>query len=215
MLRLLFILFLAISPYILKAQAIDPKHTFNIELGLPNGFSNKPFKNIMQGLVNVAPFYQYAFKKQLVLGAGLRYSYFTINEFKITEPVNGGMHSAGIFLKAGWEKFHNERFATDLSVKFGYTQNYFVSDRSDSSSIITTINQVNSTYIEPSIGFIVTVDEFSSYRLFIGYGFQGFGFRPNHIGLDSFGGYDPKDFNKSTSFLIVGFGYTHYFKPKS
>ena len=35
-----------------SAQVIEPKHTFNVELGLPNGFTNEPFKNIMQGLVN-------------------------------------------------------------------------------------------------------------------------------------------------------------------
>lgn len=212
MLRLLFILLVAIAPHLLKAQAIDPKHTFNIELGLPNGFSNKPFKNIMQGLVYVSPYYQYALKNQLIFGAGLNYTYFAINQFKLTTKVRGGVHSGGFFLKAGWEKFHNERFATDLSVKFGYTQNYFVTDKSDSTE--TLIYQVNSSYVEPTIGFILTVDEFSSYRLFIGYGFQGFGYRPNMIGLESFDGYDPKDYNKVTSFLVVGFGYTHYFKAK-
>ena len=213
MLKYILIITISCSTFLLKAQVIDPKHTFNIELGLPNGLVNKPFKNIMQGLVNVAPYYQYKFNKQLVVGLGIRYSYFAINEFKVSEPTYGGMHTGGIFLKAGWEKFHTDHFATEIGLKLGYTQNYFVSDRNDSLGMNPRI--VNSTYLEPSIGLILTADEQSSYRLVVSYAFQGFGFRPDLIGLQTLGGYDPKDFNKVTSFLIVGFGYTYYFKPKN
>lgn len=213
MVKYLVILFFSIAPLISEAQVINPKHTFNVELGLPNGFVNKPFKNIMQGLVNVAPYYQYKFKKEIVVGIGIRYSYFAINEFKVSEPTYGGMHSGGVFLKVGWEKFHTDHFATEIGLKFGYTQNYFVSDRNDTLGLNPRI--VNSTYLEPSFGLILTADEQSSYRFVVSYAFQGFGFRPDLIGLQTLGGYDPKDFNKVTSFLIVGFGYTYYFKPKN
>jgi hypothetical protein len=212
MAKYLLILFVSISAFVSDAQVIDPKHTFNIELGLPNGMTNKSFKSIMQGLVNVAPYYQYKINKQIVVGIGVRYSYFAINEFKVSDPTYGGMHSGGIFFKTGWEKFHTDHFATEIGLKFGYTQNYFVSDRNDSLGVNPRI--VNSTYLEPSIGLILTADEQSSYRLVVSYAFQGFGFRPDLIGLQSLGGYDPSEFNKVTSFLIVGFGYTYYFKSK-
>ena len=213
MVKYIVILFFSLAPFMSEAQVINPKHTFNVELGLPNGFVNKPFKNIMQGLVNVAPYYQYKFKNEIVVGIGIRYSYFAINEFKVSEPTYGGMHSGGVFLKVGWEKFHTDHFATEIGLKFGYTQNYFVSDRNDSLGLNPRI--VNSTYLEPSLGLILTADEQSSYRFMVSYAFQGFGFRPDLIGLQTLGGYDPKDFNKVTSFLIVGFGYTYYFKAKN
>ena len=213
MVKYLFILLFSFSAFLLNAQVINPKHTFNIELGLPNGFVNKPFKNIMQGLVNVAPYYQYKLNKQFIVGLGVRYAYFAINEFKVPKPTYGGMHSGGIFVKAGWERFHTEHFATEIGLKFGYTQNYFVTDRNDSLGLNPV--QVNSTYLEPSFGLILTADERSSYRLVVSYAFQGFGFRPDLIGLETFGGYNPADFNKVTSFLIVGFGYTYYFKSKN
>ena len=196
-----------------NAQITEPKHTFNVELGLPNSFSNKPFKSIMQGLVSVEPYYQYAFKNHLTIGAGLKYGYFAVNEFKVPQKVYGGMHSAGGFLKVGWEKFHNDRFATDFSVKVGYTQNYFKTDLND--SISGGPIQVNSTYLEPSIGLILAADEFSSYRLVIAYSFQGFAFRPTMIGLESFGEYEPKELSPISTALIIGFGYTHYFKSKN
>jgi hypothetical protein len=195
-----------------SAQVIEPKHTFNVELGLPNGFTNEPFKNIMQGLVNFSTYYQYDFKNHLTAGAGIRYGYFAINEFKVPKPVYGGMHSTGAFLKVGWEKFINDRFAIDLGVKVGYSQHYFDTDRNDSAGLNPV--QINSVYIDPTLGLILTADEVSSYRLFISYAGYGFGFKPSMIGLETFGGYDPAQFDKLTGFLIVGFGYTFYFKSK-
>ncbi|MFO0494420.1 MAG: hypothetical protein ACK50Y_02720 [Flavobacteriia bacterium] len=195
-----------------SAQVIEPKHTFNVELGLPNGFTNEPFKNIMQGLVNFSTYYQYDFKNHLTAGAGIRYGYFAINEFKVPKPVYGGMHSTGAFLKVGWEKFINDRFAIDLGVKVGYSQHYFDTDRNDSAG--NNPIQLNSFYVDPTMGLILTADEVSSYRLFFSYASYGFGFKPSMIGLETFGGYDPSGFNKVTGFLIVGFGYTFYFKSK-
>jgi len=213
MTKSLFILLFLVVFGTVNAQITDPKHTFNVELGLPNSFSNKPFKSIMQGLVSIEPYYQYAFKNHLIVGGGLKYSYFAINEFKVPKKVYGGMHSGGAFVKVGWEKFHSDHFATDVSLKMGYTQNYFVTDRND--SISGGPVQVNSTYLEPCIGLILTADEFTSYRLVIGYSFQGFAYRPEMIGLETFSGYDPSEYNRVSTALIVGFGFTHYFKPKN
>jgi hypothetical protein len=166
----------------------------------------------MQGLVNFSTYYQYDFKNHLTAGAGIRYGYFAINEFKVPKPVYGGMHSTGAFLKVGWEKFINDRFAIDLGVKVGYSQHYFDTDRNDSAGLNPI--QLNSVYIDPTLGLILTADEVSSYRLFISYAGYGFGFKPSMIGLETFGGYDPAQFDKLTGFLIVGFGYTFYFKSK-
>lgn len=196
-----------------QSQTIEPKHTFNIEMGLPNSFTNKPFKDIMQGLVSFEPYYQYKFPKNIIVGAGLKYNYFTINQFKVPIKVLGGMHTGGAFIKVGWEKFHSDRFATDFSMKAGYTQNYFYSTENDTAGA--NPRQVNCSYLEPTMGFILTADEFASYRFFVSYAFQGFGFRPDMIGLETFGGYDPSESNSVSSYLIVGFGYTYYFSNKN
>lgn len=213
MVKFIFIVCFCSFQLLSKAQEIEPKHTFNLELQLPNGFTNAPFKDFMQGLVNVAPYYQYTFKNQIIIGAGVRYSYFAVNEFRVPIPVYGGVHTGGAFIKTGWEKFHSDRFATDLSLKIGYTQNYFVTDLND--SIPTNRTQVNSVYLEPSFSLILTADEFTSYRLVIGYGIQGYAFKPSMIGLETFGGYNMKQFSKSTSFLLIGFGFSYYFKSKN
>lgn len=196
-----------------SAQMISPKHTFNVELGLPNSMGNKPFNKMMQGLANLNVYYQYAFANSLAIGGGLRYSFFEVNEFRVPEPLDGGMHSAGAFLKISREKFHSDRFGTDMGVKFGYSLNYITTDLNE--KIGRNPYQNEATYIEPCIGLVLSADEFTSYRFHIGYAFQGFGFNPNMLGTESSDGYSQKDFDKSTHYLVIGFGFTYYFKPKT
>ena len=66
-----------------EAQDMEIDDSFVFELGLPNGFVNAPFKNIMQGVVYVSPMYQYTLKSGILFGAGVHYSYFNINQFRI------------------------------------------------------------------------------------------------------------------------------------
>ena len=70
-LRILLLLFVVKA--CVFAQEFQPKHTFNFELGLPNSFSNKAFNDVMQGLVQVEPYYQYAFKNGIIAGIGFGY----------------------------------------------------------------------------------------------------------------------------------------------
>lgn len=189
---------------------IVPKYTFNIELGLPVATGNKPFNDIMQGLVAVSTYGQYSFPFHLNAGVGIHYSYFTINEFSVPSPVFGGVHSGSAFVKVGWDKFHNDRFATDFGVKVGYTQNYFTTDLNKENDVNPVM--IQSSFTEATASFILSADSRNSYRWIVGYGIQGFGFQPKNIGLTSNEGYDPDSFNKLTQYLVVGFGYTYYFR---
>ena len=206
-----FVFFL--NPLCNYSQSMDLDDSFTIELGLPNSFSNQPFKEIMQGLVSVSPYYQYAFKTGLAFGVGGHYSYFAVNEFSIPSAVYGGMHTLAGFFKISHEKFWGERFGTDFGIKFGYAHSMVKTDALLSQG--TLLHVIQSSYIEPVLGLILSSDEANSYRLTIGYPFYGFGFKPWTIGIDSDLGYDTNSFNRVSSFLIVGFGYTHYFNGKS
>lgn len=195
---------------------IEPKHTFTIELGMPVPVANQSFR-VMSGIVALSPYYQYRLPNSLTFGAGLNFHYLQINKTKVpsSEPAVGGMYSGGVFLKVGHEKFHNERFATDIGMKVGYSQTYFDTDFND--SIYGAPQKTNSITISPTLGLILNVDEFSSYRLTIGYAFQGFGFSPQRLGISTNSSYlngvvyDPATFNNPTQYFIFGFGFTHYF----
>lgn len=196
-----------------NSQSIDPDDSFTIELGLPNSFVNQPFKDIMQGLVCVSPYYQYAFKGGFAVGVGGHYTYFAVNEFSLPSAVYGGMHTVAGFLKFSHEKFWGERFGTDLGIKFGYAHTMVKTDALSSQG--TLLHIIQSTYVEPVVGLVLSSDEANSYRLTIGYPLYGFGFKPWTIGLDSELGYETSEFSRISSFLTVGFGYTHYFNGKS
>ncbi len=194
---------------------IEPKHSFTLELGLPNTFTNKAFREIMQGLVHVSPNYQYAFKNGFALGVGGRYSYFAINEFRVPSKVFGGNHSFGGFVKIGHEKFYSELFAIDAGVKLGYAQNIFYSDLLRSRGI--DVVSKASIYVEPIIGLVLASSESDTYRFSIGYSFFNNSFKPWDIGFEEGNeiGYTAKELSHISSFLTVGFGYTHHFNGKA
>jgi hypothetical protein len=197
----------------LMAQGMDIDDSFTFEIGLPNSFVNKPFKDFMQGLVSVSPYYQYTLEKGFAFGAGAHYSYFAVNEFNVPSAIYGGMHCLGGFVKLGHEKFWRERFGTDIGVKFGYMHSMIKTDALFEDGI--RLNVLQSIYIEPNIGLVLASDDSNSYRLTIAYPFYGFGFRPWDIGVEGNAGYETEEFDRTSSFLIVGFGYTHYFNGKS
>lgn len=195
-----------------NAQDMEIDDSFVFELGLPNGFVNAPFKNIMQGVVYVSPMYQYTLRSGIMFGAGVHYSYFNINQFRINQKISGGMHNGAAFIKLGHEKFWTPSLATDIGVKAGFAQTAFVTDTLKSMGI--TYNSKQSAYIEPNIGICLAADVNASFRLTIGYAFYGFGFKPWDIGINSDLGYSASDLNKVSSYLIVGFGYSRYFNGK-
>ncbi len=190
----------------------DQKLTFNVNLSLPHATSNQPFKTIMKGLVNAEVSGQYTMPFGLAFGAGFRYLYFDINEFRTPYRVYGGMHSYAGFAKVGYEKFLTPRFAIDLHVKVGLSANQFFSDTLKRTGVKYIKDQ--SIWVEPTLGLVLAVDEFSSYRLNVGYAFQGFGFGLPKIGVYTNGGYNPADYSKITNYLLVGFGYTYYFHER-
>ena len=194
------------------AQDMEIDDSFVFELGLPNGFINAPFKNIMQGVVYVSPMYQYTLRSGLMFGAGVHYSYFNINQFRINQKISGGMHNGAAFIKLGHEKFWTPSLATDIGVKAGFAQTAFVTDTLKNMGI--TYNSKQSAYIEPNIGICLAADVNASFRLTIGYAFYGFGYKPWDIGINSDLGYSASELNKVSSYLIVGFGYSRYFNGK-
>jgi len=205
----IFLISVFLYSTVIKAQNIVPKASFHVNFGLPVNTANPSFKGIMQGLVNGSTHFQYTLKNALCFGLGINYTYFSLNEFKISEANKGGIHMASAFLKVGHEKFHSAVFGTDFGLKMGYSVNFLNSDtiRVNEGGM----RKVESLYIEPNFGFMLAMDETTTIKLAIGYAIQGFGFRPTLIGLASDGAYNPIFFDKPTQYITIAFGYTHYF----
>jgi hypothetical protein len=191
---------------------IEFDDSFTFEIGLPNAFTNIANKDIMQGLVCVAPQYQYASKSGFAFGIGLHYTYFNVNEFRVSQKVFGGIHTGAAYLKLGHEKFWNDIFGTDIGIKVGYLESYANTDLLRAKGI--RFERKQALVIEPTIAFVLASDVNASYRFIISYPFYGYSFTPEMIGIDSNVGYTKDELAKSNSFLTVGFGYTFYFNGK-
>ncbi|MBU2018484.1 MAG: hypothetical protein KJ941_02455, partial [Bacteroidetes bacterium] len=135
---------------------------------------------------------------------------FNVNEFKVAEPLFGGMHTPAVFIKLGHEKFHSSSFGTDFSVKVGYAENIISTNLNRENGVDP--YRVNSTYVEPVIGLILVSDEQTAFKFNFSFATYGFGFRPNYLGLKSNSGYNKDDFSTNVTYISVGFSYVHYFR---
>ena len=205
---LLFVSIVLLSFLNVAQTDFAPRGSFKVELGLPNNATNNAFRELMQGLVVVTPSYQHTFDNSFSMGAGLRYSYFNVNQFKNNAGISGGMHTTGAFGKIGREKFYGN-FGVDYGVRIGYTMN------------ISTTNAIQDSlggpyisdggFVEPTLGLSLMSSEKSSFRLALSYAFHAFVFKPEHLGLDEFSGLNPDNLDALTTYFTIGFGYSYYF----
>lgn len=206
---LLFLLSLTSTTY--SQTEFAPNGSFKVEISLPNNVTNKAFHELMQGLVTVTPSYQYTFDNSFAIGGGLRYGFFNVNEFKNNVGMNGGLDMVGAFVKIGQEKFYG-KFGLDYGVRIGYSMNLFMTNKNK--ELLGKPYVDNSGFVEPTIGFALMASENTSFRLALGYAFHAFQFRPEQMGVDTFGGIDPSSLNELTTYFTIGFGYSYYFGRK-
>lgn len=197
--------------YMSSITDIHPKHSFTVEVGMPIMLGNKFRKTYMDGLVYFSPYYQFTFENNLAIGAGAIYNFYKIKSLATYENIYGGSHSVGAFFKIAHEKFHSTRFGTDIGVKMGAMQAFYNSNK------LKDLGKKSAdlgVYIEPNIGFVLTVSEKSSFRFVAGYSILSVPFTNETIGMEAQGGMAGKDFRKIQQGLVLGFGYTFYAKTR-
>lgn len=192
----------------LHAQIGNDKLNFTIEAALPSGRANPAFRNYLNGLVSAHPKVEVKFGRQFYAAIGGKYSYYSISEFKVPNKMRGGAHTYGGFIEAGWNKWQTERFALELGLKVGVAQTQFVTDSTRKIGI----QRVNAIFLEPTISFILAADEAVAYRWIVGYDISGYAFKPSHVGIVGNGGFSDNELKKASQTLIVGFGFSYYFK---
>ena len=207
--KYLLIIYIVLIAFFNSAQTdFSPTGSFKVELGLPNIATNNAYRDLMQGLVVITPSYQYTFDNSFSLGAGLRYSYFNVNEFKNNAGISGGMHMTGAFGKIGMEKFYGN-FGLDYGVRIGYAMNFSTTNAIQDSIGGPYIS--DGGFVEPTLGLSLMASEKSSFRLALSYAFHAFVFRPEHIGLGDFSSFNEDKLDALSTYFTVGFGYSYYF----
>jgi hypothetical protein len=209
------VFFFLTLPFLMLAQdedeptfytLIKPKHSYSIDLALPVPVSNKVFKGIMQGFIRFSGSYQYSLKNGFYGGLGANYTYFSINRFKISPQILGGMNISNLYLKVGYEKFYSERIGIDGGIKFGVSRVLIHSDS------LVKMNTFNVPIIEPYFAFNLTANDKAAYKWMVSYSFLGLKFTPDKIGDFNNGDFAESEFKRITQFFSFGFSYSRYLK---
>jgi hypothetical protein len=203
--RMLLFITCLLTQIQVKAQL--GKDTWGItgEIMLPSGMASKPFRSYLNGLVNVHPKIVYKPLTNWYVAGGPKYMYYTVSEFKLPTKTTGGMHAFGGGLEIGYMKWIGKQFAFEVGVKGGAMQHVF------KTGLLPSSKKLIAGFVEPGFTLIIAADEAVSYRWTVGYNWMGFHLMPEHLGLDSYGGYTLDEYEVGAQSLVVGFGITYYF----
>lgn len=204
----ILVVFFLSAGFSLAQTTLDPKQSIQIHLTLPNTIANKPFNDIMQGLVNMHVGYQYRTQGSACIGFGLKSTYLDIDEFKTADKLQGGMLLVGSYAKLGYQKFYSN-FGIDAGIKVGYSKNFSFNDNCKEKHGRS--YNFDSGFIEPEVGLALQSSENSSFRLSISYAVYGFQFQPHMLCQQEFSGYSDVNLERAAQIFSIGFGYSYYF----
>lgn len=205
--------FTIISETDVKAQVdYEPESSLRVELGLPAVLevsTNKGFRDLMQGLANLSIGYQRTFDNNFSIGLGGRYVLFNVNEFRNNFDLSGQLHFVGAYGRVGFEKYYGN-LGVDFGVKAGYAFN--ISNMNTCIDINGEPSITEGGFIEPNFSMQYLVNESNAFTLFnVAYAFHSMRFTPNTVCVEDFPGLNDNDVSNRTSYLTLGFGYTHFF----
>lgn len=206
---LLLVIQIPLSSY---SQAdFKPKASFRADVGLPSMLevaTNKGFRDLMQGMVNVAPAFQYTFDNTIAVGTGFRYTFFNVNEFKNNFEMTGNLHFLGVYGKIGREEYW-DKLGVDYGIRVGY--NVVLSNTNFCREIHGEPKMTDGGFVEPTFNMSYMINENQAFSYGFGYAFHSLRFSPQTVCVDDFPGISHNNLNARTSYLTFSFGYVFYF----
>lgn len=196
-----------------KAQVdYEPESSLRVELGLPAVLevsTNKGFRDLMQGLLNASVGYQRTFDNSLSVGFGGRYVLFNVNEFRNNFDLSGQLHFVGGYGRIGFEKYYGN-LGIDYGIKVGYAYN--ISNMNTCVELNGEPSITEGGFVEPNFSMQYIVNESNAFTLFnLAYAFHSMRFTPSTVCVENFPGLSDGDVRNRTTYLTLGFGYTHFF----
>jgi len=192
-----------------------PEGSFSIDLGIPANGKNPSFGRVMEGLFNGGVGYQYNIFGGLTIGGGLKYSYFIINSFAISNADwGGGLHMPAASFKIAYERFTTDRISLNASIRLGYA--YIISSNDSCRQVIGKPHTVSAFFMEPQLEIVLLTAKTSpdGFSLVIGYPMYFTDFGPAYLCMNSFPALIDEDYVGITRFLSIGFGYRYYLGRK-
>ncbi|MFD1552335.1 hypothetical protein DNU06_11115 [Putridiphycobacter roseus] len=195
------------------AQSVTTKGSLYVDITIPTNERNRAFEQTMEGLFHGSIGYQQNVYKGLTVGAGVNYTYFTMNRFAFNSSIGtGGAHLPAVHLKVGYEKFTTDRVSLYGGLKVGYGSLIAMSD----SCLLDGGNgrtEHGSLFVSPQIelNFLTELGSADAFSALIGYSIYFQEYNSSYLCRSTFPGFLPEHSEGLLRFLNFGFGYKYYF----
>ncbi len=160
----------AIGPFAYAQQAAELPSVgscVKAEVKMPIVEGNGAFKHYVDGIADVNISSNFNVYRGIMIGVGAKYSYFQVDDFKVSQRTEGEISFLGIFGVLGFERYLNGNISYELCSKYGYgwmnTTTLICNDLGKD-----TYRQSGS-YLEPQLALYYTSEEQYRFGLFIGY----------------------------------------------
>lgn len=194
-----------------QSKVFSPKGSFSLDMGVPAKPQNPAFEHTMEGLLNAGIDFRYNVFKGITVGAGLKYTFFTLNSFAFPNTaISGGMQSPGAYIILGYEKFTTERISFTASVRGGYS---LLMNFNDSCRVNLGKQHISeSFFVEPQVEMIMLTSKVSehAFSMVLGYSFYFHEFTNEDLCMKKIPSILDEDYEGITRYFSIGFGYRYY-----
>ena len=191
-------------------ETFSPKGAVSVDVGIPTLAENFAFRRTMTGLFNGGIGYQHNLFKGLTLGAGAKFSFFTINPSTVPAGWTGGIYIPAVYGRLGYEKFTTERVSMAAWCKAGYAAMMGVGDSCKIKNGGPFVE--GAFFFEPQLEVCLLTEKggANGFSFILGYNFVFSNFRPDYLCVDGITNLSGEDYEGITRFLSIGFGYRYY-----
>ncbi|MFN3343871.1 MAG: hypothetical protein ACK40M_14335 [Flavobacteriales bacterium] len=219
--KALFGFLLFAFPFVLAAQEegetsgnVRPEKIPDIRYGLKGSFKlptpikNKAFTSVIDGIADANLSFHYPFLRHFYFGAGYRYSYFQINDFRAKADLNANLQIHSPFAVLGFERFATPRFLYGVSLRSGYSMLHFKSNTCLSNNPEGKGAGQEAVFIEPEFTLELMSGENMAFSFVTSWTWILDEFGAENICLSNFSGLTADDSKGYYQFISVGFGFT-------
>lgn len=191
-------------------ETFSPKGAISVDVGIPTLSQNFAFRRTMTGLFNGGIGYQYNVFKGLTVGAGAKFSFFTVNPSTVPAGWTGGVYLPAVYGRLGYEKFTTDRVSVSAWGKVGYAAMMGVGDSCKAKLGGPFVE--GAFFFEPQVEICLLTEKggANGFSFVLGYNFYFSNFRPEYLCVDGITNLTDVDYEGITRFLSIGFGYRHY-----
>ncbi len=194
-----------------QSSTFSPKGSFSLDLGVPAKPHNMAFERTMEGLLNAGVDFRYNIYKGLTIGAGLKYSLFSLNSFAFNNnSISGGYQMPGAYVVLGYEKFTTDRVSFTGSIRGGYS--YMMSFNDSCRAVLGGQAITQSYFVEPQVEMVMLTVKTAEhgFSMVLGYAIYFHEFGKADLCMSEVSTLTQEDYVGLTRFFSIGFGYRYY-----